>query len=50
MQFTEEEIETIKKLISDWGFEYSLSAKREKVIRLAIKLDMLDIARMLKID
>lgn len=49
MQFTDDEIETIKNLIKDWGFEYSLVTNRDKLIALAEKLNMLDWARMLKI-
>jgi hypothetical protein len=50
MQFTDDEIETIKNLIKDWGFEYSLSTGRNKLIALAKKLDMFDYARILNID
>lgn len=37
-QFTADEIETIKKMIDDWGFEYALKADSEKVAALAKKL------------
>ena len=50
MQFTDDEIETIKNLIKDWGFEYSLVTNRNKLIELAKKLDMHDYARMLNIN
>ena len=39
-RFTDDELETIRHLIIDWGFEYSLVANREKVKTLAIKLGM----------
>lgn len=38
LTFDESELETIKDLISDWGFEYSLRADTEKVQALAKKL------------
>ena len=34
------EVETLKALIRDWGFEYSLKADREKVWALARRLDV----------
>jgi hypothetical protein len=40
MRFTVGELDTIRDLIRDWGFEYSLCADREEVIELARKLDM----------
>lgn len=40
MQFTEEEIELIKKLIEDWGFKYCLKADFEDVKKLAEKLGL----------
>ena len=39
MQFTSDEIETIKALITDWGFEYSLRADRDKVMALKEKIE-----------
>lgn len=39
MEFTQDELETISDLISDWGFEYSLSADSEKVEALRKKLE-----------
>jgi len=47
MTFTEDEIETIKALLEDWGFEYSLSADREKVIALAQRLGLEALAKRL---
>lgn len=40
MEFTDDEVRTIKDLIQDWGFEYSLQAKREKVVALAERLGL----------
>jgi hypothetical protein len=40
MQLTVDEIDTIRDLIRDWGFEYSLRADLGKVMALAQKLDM----------
>lgn len=40
MQFTDDEIETIKNLIKDFGFEYSIVSDLEKVRALAKKLKM----------
>jgi len=36
--FTEDEIETIRKLIFDWGFEYNLAADGIKVRALVEKI------------
>lgn len=38
MQLTADEIETVKALITDWGFEYSLRADKHKVLALTKKL------------
>jgi N6-adenosine-specific RNA methylase IME4 len=38
IDFTDDEIETIKKVLDDWGFEYSLKADPEKVTALCKKL------------
>lgn len=40
MTFTEDELETIKNLIDDWGWEYKLKADSAKVLNLAKKLKM----------
>ena len=40
IQFTDEELETIKKLIDDWGFEYGLQSKVKDILKLAEKLKM----------
>lgn len=42
MQFTDDEIETIKALIEDHGFEYSLQADADKVWALGVKLGILN--------
>ena len=34
------EIQTVKDLIEDWGWEYALKANRDDVIALAQKLEM----------
>jgi hypothetical protein len=39
IEFTDDEIETIKDLIADWGFDYNLEADSEKVKALGIKLN-----------
>jgi len=41
MQFTEDEIELIKLLIEERGFEYGIKSKSEDVYKLAKKLGML---------
>lgn len=38
MQFTDDETETIKALIEDRGFEYSLTSDFDKVWALGVKL------------
>lgn len=40
MQFTDDEIETIKNLIKDFGFEYGIISDIVKVRELAKKLNM----------
>lgn len=40
MQFTNEEIETIKRLIDDHGFEYGIKSNSEEVYNLAKKIGM----------
>ncbi|HNA21763.1 MAG TPA: hypothetical protein PLN40_10180 [Agitococcus sp.] len=40
MIFNEKEIETVKNLINDFGFEYNLVTKIEDVKALAKKLNM----------
>lgn len=37
-EFSAAEVETIKHLIRDWGWEYSLNAERSDVEALAAKL------------
>lgn len=39
MEFSKSEVEIIKKLISDWGWEYSLEATSEEVEHLRQKLE-----------
>lgn len=46
MQFTDEEIETIKVLIEDRGFEYSLKSELVAVVALARKLKMREYVKM----
>jgi uncharacterized radical SAM superfamily Fe-S cluster-containing enzyme len=41
MQLSEKEIETVKALIEDRGFEYSLRSDLREVIDLARKLGMI---------
>lgn len=40
MQFTDDEIETIKNLIKDFGFEYGIVSDLNKIRQLAKKLKM----------
>lgn len=42
VELNEDEIITVRKLISDWGFEYSLKASRDKILLLGRKLKMKD--------
>lgn len=42
MEFNEEEVETVKKLIYDWGFEYSLKATVKEVAHLKDKVGELE--------
>ncbi len=39
---SKEEVETVKALIGDWGFEYSLTAQRAQVRALGRRLGMPD--------
>lgn len=38
VNLNERDYETIKDLIKDWGFEYSLEANRNDIINLARKI------------
>ena len=38
IELSDDEIQTIRHLIDDWGFKYVLTAEREKVDALAKKL------------
>ena len=38
MQFTDEELEIIRKMVDDWGFEYGLKSKLEDVMVIAKKI------------
>ncbi len=40
VELTDDEAETVRLLIEDWGFEYSLKAHRSKVRALARKVGM----------
>jgi len=40
MGLSVDEQKTVGDLINDWGFEYSLSAKKEKIVALAKRLGM----------
>lgn len=40
MELSTDEVETVKKLIEDWGFEYGLKADETKVGALAAKLGL----------
>lgn len=40
IELTDDEIETLKNLVLDWGFEYSLDTDRDKLILLAEKIGM----------
>jgi hypothetical protein len=41
ISFTDDEIETIKKVLDEWGFEYSLKADPAKVLALCEKLGLI---------
>jgi hypothetical protein len=47
-EFSADETETVKQLLQDWGFEYSLTADPEKVRELALRLGMKALARRLE--
>jgi hypothetical protein len=49
VQLTEKEVQTIKDLIEDWGWEYALKANRDDVIALARKLELNKLADSLTI-
>ncbi len=38
IEFTPDEIETIKLVLAEWGFEYALRADADKVAKLRRKL------------
>lgn len=40
MEFSDEEVEVIKRLIEDFGFEYGFVSKTEEILELAKKLKM----------
>jgi hypothetical protein len=40
VELTEKEVQTVKDLISDWGFEYSLKTNRDDLIALAERLGL----------
>lgn len=40
IELSDNEIETVRALIQDWGFEYSLVAEKAKVAALAKRLKM----------
>lgn len=44
-----DEVETIKHLLGDWGWEYSLKADRAKVIALCRRLGMTNLSLSLEI-
>lgn len=46
MKFTDDEIQTIKHMIEDWGFEYSLKANQRKIVELAKKLGLADYVKI----
>lgn len=47
--FSADEIKTVEALIEDWGFEYSLTADRLKVIALAKRIGLDDLAKRLEV-
>lgn len=47
-EFSADETQTIKHLLEDWGFEYGLRANSEKVVALALRLGLNDLARRLR--
>lgn len=48
IEFTDEEIETIKNLIEDHGFEYSLKSKLTDILKIANKLEMTNYVKVYK--
>ena len=40
VELSDDEIETVKNLIRDWGFEYGLDTDRDELIKLAEKIKM----------
>lgn len=40
LEFSDDEVETIRKLLDDWGWEYGLSAERNKVVALMRRLGL----------
>ncbi len=49
VNLSEDEIETIRNLIKDWGWEYALMADPKKVAELARKLGLEKLARDLEV-
>lgn len=47
--FSPDEVETIKKLLADWGWEYGLTADRVRVAALAARLGLAELAKDLKV-
>lgn len=40
IELTDDDVETVRALIEDWGWDYALTADREKVVALARKLGL----------
>ncbi len=40
LELSDDEVETVRRLIDAWGFEYSLTADRLKIVALARKLGL----------
>ncbi len=49
VELTDDEIETVRALLNDWGWEYGLTAERAKVAELAKRLKLPNLARDLEI-
>lgn len=45
VELSDEEVEVVRALLHDWGFEYGLTADREGVVALMRKLELEKLAK-----
>lgn len=45
LELTDDEMETVKALLEDWGWEYGLTADRAKVVALMRRLGLDNLAK-----